>query len=200
MAKSKKYDEVAQLAKALAHPLRLQILSILQRDIASPNEIATTLGEPLGNVSYHTKILLEFDCIELVKTEPRRGAVEHYYRSKPHAALGSRQWQKVPKDLRGSITEVVLSDFIACAIEAIEQETFHERAGSSLSAVPVTLDETGWIEVVDLLEQAESNVGKVVQKSVERLEDPGLGIPVLVSLAAFEIPSKANDRPKSPPR
>jgi hypothetical protein len=45
----------------------------------SPNLLATAMDEPLGNVSYHVKTLLEYDTLELVKTEPRRGAVEHFY-------------------------------------------------------------------------------------------------------------------------
>jgi DNA-binding transcriptional ArsR family regulator len=68
-------------AKAVAHPLRLRILETIEQlgGIASPNQIAGVLGEPLGNVSYHVKTLLEYGWLDLVKTEPRRGAVEHFY-------------------------------------------------------------------------------------------------------------------------
>lgn len=68
-------------AKAVAHPLRLGILETIERfgGIASPNQIAGELDEPLGNVSYHVKALLEYGWLDLVKTEPRRGAVEHFY-------------------------------------------------------------------------------------------------------------------------
>lgn len=70
-------------AKAGAHPLRLTILTELQGKSLSPNRIAAKLDEPLGNVSYHVKTLLEFDMVQLDKTEPRRGAVEHYYSVTP---------------------------------------------------------------------------------------------------------------------
>ncbi|MBS1861882.1 MAG: helix-turn-helix transcriptional regulator [Actinobacteria bacterium] len=68
-------------AKAVAHPLRLRILETIEQSggIASPNQIAGVLDEPLGNVSYHVKTLLEYGWLDLVKTEPRRGAVEHFY-------------------------------------------------------------------------------------------------------------------------
>ena len=68
-------------AKAVAHPLRLRILDTIEQcgGIASPKQIAEVLDEPLGNVSYHVKTLLEFGWLDLVKTEPRRGAVEHFY-------------------------------------------------------------------------------------------------------------------------
>lgn len=67
-------------AKAFSHPLRVQIWDImLDVGVISPNQLSQELDEPLGNVSYHVKALLDFDCVELVRTEPRRGAVEHFY-------------------------------------------------------------------------------------------------------------------------
>jgi DNA-binding transcriptional ArsR family regulator len=73
--------EKSDLSKATTHPLRVKILERLEIRMASPNELSKQLHAPLGNVSYHVKTLLELGTIELVKTEPRRGAVEHFYRS-----------------------------------------------------------------------------------------------------------------------
>jgi DNA-binding transcriptional ArsR family regulator len=70
-----------RMMKALSHPLRWRILEHLAAGPASPSMIATELGEPLGNVSYHVKILLSYDAIELVETRPVRGALEHVYRA-----------------------------------------------------------------------------------------------------------------------
>ena len=71
-----------RLAKALSHRLRVQILRRLEEaGEASPKELAQALGEPVGNISYHVCILRELDCVELVRTEPRRGALAHFYRA-----------------------------------------------------------------------------------------------------------------------
>jgi len=48
---------------------------------ASPSEVAERLGEPLGNVAYHTERLLEHGCLELVGTAPGRGGTKHTYRA-----------------------------------------------------------------------------------------------------------------------
>jgi DNA-binding transcriptional ArsR family regulator len=71
-------------AKALAHPLRGQILTLLEDGgRKSPSELAGELeGAPLGNVSYHVRYLHGQDLIRLVATEPRRGAVEHFYEAR----------------------------------------------------------------------------------------------------------------------
>jgi DNA-binding transcriptional ArsR family regulator len=70
-----------RLHKALSHPLRQQLLAAMDGRVASPNQLATELGLPLPNVAYHVKILLQNGVVELVRTEPRRGATEHFYRA-----------------------------------------------------------------------------------------------------------------------
>lgn len=72
-----------KLAVAKTHPMQLWIMHVLQNElpIASPKKLEQLSGLPLGNISYHVKELEEKGLIELVKTEPRRGAVEHFYRA-----------------------------------------------------------------------------------------------------------------------
>lgn len=76
--------ELAQhptIAKALTHPTRGQILTILaEHDELSPSELADRIDKPIGNVSYHVRTLAALGLITQTRTEPRRGAVEHYYR------------------------------------------------------------------------------------------------------------------------
>ncbi len=70
-----------RLVRAVAHPLRVEILEVLVgKGEMSPTQIAETLGSKPGNVSYHVNVLRECEVLELVRTEPRRGALEHYYR------------------------------------------------------------------------------------------------------------------------
>jgi DNA-binding transcriptional ArsR family regulator len=70
------------LGRAQTHATQMRILDVARGgERFSPNQMATRLNEPLGNVSYHTKVLLNKGMIELVGTEPRRGAVEHFYKA-----------------------------------------------------------------------------------------------------------------------
>jgi DNA-binding transcriptional ArsR family regulator len=66
------------LIKALAHPLRSGLLELLtERGEASPVELARALDQPLATVSHHMRVLRDADCVELTRTEQRRGAIEH---------------------------------------------------------------------------------------------------------------------------
>src|SRR3954452_12053221 len=90
----------ARIAKALAHPLRARILQRLGERVASPVELAAELGAPLGVVSYHVRKLRDYDCVELVRTEPRCGALQHFYRAIAGPNLDAEQWLTLPAGLR----------------------------------------------------------------------------------------------------
>ena len=89
-------DVDQRLIKALGHPLRMSVLAILNARVASPSELAKELGEPLGNVAYHVKILEETGAIELVRTAPVRGALEHFYRATPRSTRRGSTWTTLP--------------------------------------------------------------------------------------------------------
>jgi DNA-binding transcriptional ArsR family regulator len=94
----------ARIAKALAHPLRASILQRLGERVASPHDLALELGAPLGVVSYHVRMLRDYDCVELVRTEPRRGALQHFYRATARPMLDRDPWRRLPSGLRRELS------------------------------------------------------------------------------------------------
>jgi DNA-binding transcriptional ArsR family regulator len=179
-----------QLAKALAHPLRVRILTELHKGISSPNQLAQELGEPLGNVSYHVKTLLEYDCVELVKTEPRRGAVEHFYRATERAFLSDSDWAKIPASARKGISGVVLESIGQAATEAMAAGTIEARSDSHLSDTSLTLDAKGWTELNKVLGETLDRAREIQDEAEKRLADgKSDGIPTKLALMHFEVAS-----------
>jgi DNA-binding transcriptional ArsR family regulator len=80
------WDECVHALKGLAHPIRLAALIALGRGELSPSQFARSRGEPVSNVSYHFRLLAEIGLIELVRTRPVRGSLEHIYRRAEKAA------------------------------------------------------------------------------------------------------------------
>jgi DNA-binding transcriptional ArsR family regulator len=178
-----------QLAKALAHPLRVRILTSLHKGVSSPNQLAQELDEPLGNVSYHVKTLLEFDCVELVKTEPRRGAVEHFYRATERAFFSDSDWEKIPASARKGITGSVLESIGQDATEALMAGTIDSRNDSHLSRTPLVLDEKGWTELNSVLEDALNRAIEIQGEAASRLaEEKSTPIETKLSILHFESP------------
>ncbi|HEX5758879.1 MAG TPA: winged helix-turn-helix domain-containing protein [Thermoanaerobaculia bacterium] len=180
-----------QLAKALAHPLRVRILTSLHRGISSPNQLAQELGEPLGNVSYHVKTLLEYDCVELVKTEPRRGAVEHFYRATERAFFSDAEWAKIPASARKGISGVTLQSIGQDATEALMAGTLNARTDTHLTHTPLLIDENGWEELTALLAETQKRAVEIQQESADRLAEAKTE-PISTKLAIlhFESPQK----------
>ena len=76
------------MQRALAHPVRAQILTELQKRSASPSQIADAVGESVGVVSYHVRVLTEAGLAELLGTVPKRGALQHFYAVRDSDTLG----------------------------------------------------------------------------------------------------------------
>ena len=71
-----------RVAKALAHPLQISILELLEIDggrILSVKEMGLELDVALSSAGYHATVLHERELIELQRVEKVRGADEHFY-------------------------------------------------------------------------------------------------------------------------
>lgn len=180
-----------QLAKALAHPLRVRILNSLHKNVSSPNQLSQELDEPLGNVSYHVKTLLQFDCVELVKTEPRRGAVEHYYRATERVFFSDEDWAKIPASARKGIAGVILEAIGEDATRALVEGTIESRADSHLTRTPLVLDERGWKDLNAALEGTLARANAIQEEAANRLDGSGgSSIDTKLALLHFEAPSE----------
>jgi DNA-binding transcriptional ArsR family regulator len=161
----------ARIAKALAHPLRARILQRLGERVASPGDLADELGAPLGVVSYHVRMLRDYDCVELVRTEPRRGALQHFYKAIERPELGE-QWRELPSSLReelaGETVTALVSDLSAAALAGtlMEDEVV-------LSRVLLELDERGIKKVNKLVLKTLEQILAIAQESQDRLGEVG---------------------------
>jgi hypothetical protein len=168
----------------------VRILTSLHKGISSPNQLAQELGEPLGNVSYHVKTLLEFDCVELVKTEPRRGAVEHFYRATERAFFSDSDWEKIPASARKGISGAVLEMIGQDSTAALVAGTIDARSDSHVSRTPLVLDEQGWTELNDLLGKTLERAIEIQEEAASRL-DGDEGIDTKLAILHFESPEES---------
>ncbi|HEU4976521.1 MAG TPA: helix-turn-helix domain-containing protein [Baekduia sp.] len=180
----------SNLVKALSHPLRMRILSRLNETVASPNELAREFDESLPLLSYHVRILRDLGCIELVRTTPRRGAIEHHYRALTRPALDEQDWAQLPKSVRQDVSNTVLARVFEDVRKAVTTESFDSRTDHHLSFTPLVLDEQGWTELnrrmVELLDWAMEQQAE----SAGRLQDgESGGAEVLARLAMISYPA-----------
>ena len=154
--KVRKTEQPAEVAvdvrviKALGHPLRQRILQSLNKEIASPSELATKLEEPLGNVSYHVKILESCDAIELVRTAPVRGALEHFYRATMRARLEEEHWTQLPESIRRELFDQTIQQIWTNMTAASEADGF-EDPKTAVAWVDLEFDREAYAQLTDEL-------------------------------------------------
>jgi hypothetical protein len=172
----------------------VQLLAGLNEGVASPNELAKKLDEPLTNVSYHVRMLHDLGCIELVETEPRRGALEHYYRAVVRPFFGERDWKRLPKNARGSISDAVLQLVWDDASEAIKSGLFDERDDRHLSRSVLVVDDQGWEELHDVLADTLDRAMQIQADSASRAsKDDGDTFSVNLVMMTHPTPSSAKE-------
>jgi DNA-binding transcriptional ArsR family regulator len=191
------------LAKALSHPMRAEILSFLtEHGASSPTQMnkaglgrTPSLGETdeaskLSNISYHCRVLEELGCIELVKTRPRRGSTEHFYRGVTRMLLDVEAWAKLPKEAKNGISIAALKETIERASTALQNDTFDSRNERNVINLGVPLDEQAFKEASQKMHDLIEYFDQLRVECIERADNPDELIPTSVSLLMYESPRK----------
>src|SRR5215211_7810471 len=169
----------ARIAKALAHPLRARILQRLGERVASPGDLAVELGAPLGVVSYHVRMLRDYDCVELVRTQPVRGALQHFYKATARPTLDEAQWRRLPKALRSELIGETIQGLVDDPAAAADAGRL-EDTDVVLRRTPLELDERGYRKLNKLmaktLEQALAIAAESAQRGSEDVIATELGL------------------------
>lgn len=171
----KPYSDITdpRLIKALAHPLRIRILAILEeREMASPNELSELLGVSLGVMSYHVRRLHALGFLELVRRTPRRGAIEHHYRGKARPVVTDEGWAETPSIVKRAMVGASLEQVTGYVNKAAARGGF-DRPDAHLSRRSITLDERGWRQLAVEMEALMTKIDEIEAESTERLAEAG---------------------------
>jgi DNA-binding transcriptional ArsR family regulator len=175
-----------RIMKALSHPLRLRMLTLLNQRVASPSELAQQLDEPLGNVSYHMRFLADLKMVKLVRTEPRRGAVEHYYEALEPPLMSDGDWAQLPASLRRGLSDSLLRD-IAADVRAAAQDGGFDREDMHVSRVAMELDAEGWSDLSAVLAEAQQKARAIQEQSNKRRKRAADGETIRTALVLMQF-------------
>jgi hypothetical protein len=151
-----------QLVQVLAHPLRDRVLFEYQGEPTSPARVARRLGRPVNLISYHTRMLVRHGCLTLVRTERRRGALEHFYRSTVPTWVTDDEWAGAPEPLRRALVRGTLRRLEEEAREAAVSGGFDGRDAVVVRSL-FRLDDEGIAAVSDVLQHAYHEVERIAE-------------------------------------
>ena len=178
-----------RLTKAIAHPLRLQILSLANQRTISPSEYSEEMGATLPTVAYHFRKLLELGFLELVEEVPKRGSREHRYRGCRRGVVSDADWKELSKATQAGVRIAGFQDLIARCTQAVNAGTFGSRDDAIFHWIGGAMDETGWDEFVEASRQLIDRVNAIENASAERAAAGGEEcFSTTFAIAAFESP------------
>jgi len=185
-----------RIAKAFAHPLRIHILGMLDDRVASPSEIAGELDAPLTHVSYHVRQLAGLGLIKLVRTTPRRGAVEHHYTAKIRPKVTDDAWSQAPEVVKKNLVAGWVQQVGAHVSAAVGDGGF-ERDDAHMSRSALDLDEKGWRAIAKELAKTLERVERISAEAKQRIEaDPETAhFRATVAMMLFEGPNESAGLP-----
>jgi DNA-binding transcriptional ArsR family regulator len=180
-----------KMARALAHPLRIQILAELNKRTMSPSQFARKFDLKTPNVSYHFRALQKLECIEEVEIRPVRGSVEHFYRATKRVLFDGKAWEDLPPSIKAQASGQAFTDFLEAVALAMLRGTFDSTDERVAVWLQRRLDAQGWSDAVDAhwkLIRAMEDIFKQSRTRLAEAGEPEGGIRGTYGLFLFESP------------
>jgi hypothetical protein len=155
------------IGQLIRHPLRAHVFAEYAQDVTSPSRIAAGLSAPLNVVSHHTNFLLRKRAIELVRTEPRRGATEHFYRAVFPVDIEDADWARLPVKLRRVLARTLIDDVTRDCADVLAEGGMDD-ASTHLSRSYLVLDRRAEKELAALLREIVARANAIAAASRDR--------------------------------
>lgn len=168
-------QENYERSRALAHPLRWRILSVLDEREACATELAEELDEDFNKVAYHLRELARLGRAELVDEDRRRGGAQKFYKATVRPLIDMPSAEAMPRALRESVSGVIIKRMVGDFELAAEAGTIDCHPQRSLLRETGVLDGQGIVEAAHACEAHLERLKEIQARSAGRLNDAGVG-------------------------
>jgi DNA-binding transcriptional ArsR family regulator len=184
---SSQVDE--RLLRALGHPTRQRVLTLLNERVATSSEIARSLDIPRRDVESHLRVLMENDAIE---AGDDTASASTWYRATIRPFLDDDHWARLPLDVRRALVAQTVRQIVEHVAPALANDGFDDPR-VHVSITRIDLDRRGLDEVADLLAGVLEEVMDIHSESVDRVtrgESEGT-VPIELAVLLLERASRA---------
>lgn len=159
--------------RAVAHPLRLSLLSLLTGQSMSAAEAARHLGESQANVSYHLRRLADSGFIQIVEETKINGGLARRYRHIPESGEALRA---------GGITgHISLMTTMAEALKT-RARSYLPESDQAFTDAEVRVSAESWERIQELARE----LGTLIHDAALPSDDPR-GLPIAATIATFRL-------------
>jgi predicted ArsR family transcriptional regulator len=167
--------------RAMAHPLRWQLLEIVAREgSATATQCAQETGESVANCSYHLNLLAKYDYIE--KAEGGRGREKPYRVVSQHQHLSSEDGDDDDARLAAQAATTAFLDY---ELALIRDRTLRAHLEPAEWNSVTGVDNSNEFLTAAEAEEVRAEVRKLMDRFVERRNDPAKRPPGARSVNLF---------------
>jgi Helix-turn-helix domain len=159
----------------MSHPVRRAMLRhYVETGPIAPVEVANALDIDLSKASYHSRILLELGCLELVKTEPVRGSTKHYYRATERHLVDTQDWTELDPSEREGVLIDCMQPIIDDFTSAVRDRTVGDDGRFHITRTPIrALDQDGLDELLAAHLRLFEETSEIERRAAERMAATG---------------------------
>jgi len=181
-----------RLAKVFSHPLRAQLLALLNEQPGSPHDLMERLAvvdetHSLNLIAYHVRVLQRYEAIQLVDTETVRGATKHIYAANRKMLIDGDDWLELPDEAQIGVCANAIGEAVERAQAALEQGTM-PKDDPVIVNLRLDVDDDAWTLIREQITIAWDEVEKAQPDAIDRTPDPQKRFPVTVTLLAYKSP------------
>lgn len=184
------------VVKAFSHPLRIEILGLLDNRVASPKQLAAELGTGLSATSYHVRQLAGLKLIKQVSRRQVRGAVEHYYTATVRPTVTDVGWGQLPEIVKRRYLGGKLAQIGKEVADSASRGGF-DREDMHLTRTSLRLTEAQWKQAGRILERALRQIEALGEEGAPNADrDPKADeIDTIAVMMLFEAAPAVPDQP-----
>ena len=179
--------------KGFGHPIRIKILSALNRRPLSPKEFCRLYPKyRLQVVAKHFRRLEELGWIELLKERTAVADTNVFCLRPEPARFDQSNYAALPPAIRSDADSVLITTYLDRLADAVVANTIDPRPESHLSWSGFRYDLQAWTELITAIDSVYHFALQLQHHSVRRAgSEGGHGIPVTLSCACFPSPRDA---------
>ena len=170
----KSRDAADAVARAVAHSIRVDILSILQEGgVASQKELARELRQPLGNITHHIKKLKEVEAIEVAFTHTLGNLNQHYWRAIKASSYEPDELAQLTPEEHEALSRIIVQSIITEALAALRAGRLAGDPYAATAWDRLRLDQQGYEDLNETTRLFFDRIYEIAGQSAARMATTG---------------------------
>jgi DNA-binding transcriptional ArsR family regulator len=172
---------------AVAHRIRVEVLSALNERSYSTAELARVVHQPLSTVTHHIEELLKANCIEVAFTKKVRAIDQSFYRAISMPFVTEEEVARWPFEKRQVVYSLILQNATAEAMASLWAGKISDDLESWMTWCWINVDAQGRRDIMEEQERSFERVQEIeAESNARRVESGEESRSIVVTSFGFE--------------